>query len=213
MKSIGIFGGTFSPIHNGHLRMALELKQHLALDEMRLLPAHQPPHRTDVRVSSLQRLDMVRLAVEDCDDLSVDDRELFREGCSYSVETLESFRKELGDDTSLVFCMGMDSFLSLPSWHRWEDILELAHIAVAARPGWELPETGELPNLLSKRGAEKQQLSSNSHGSIVIDELTLLPISATAIRREIQNGLSPCYLVPQNVWRYIQKNKLYSENQ
>ncbi|MFL0798055.1 MAG: nicotinate-nucleotide adenylyltransferase [Cellvibrionaceae bacterium] len=209
MKTIGIFGGTFSPVHNGHLRMALELKQHLVLDEMRLVPAHQPPHRSEEGVSSLQRLKMVELAIDDCMELTIDSRELNRDCASYTVDTLSSLRGELGSDVSLVLCMGMDSFLSLPSWHRWEELLSLAHIAVAARPGWELPESGKMLDFFQKHVGTAADFQNAPAGKIVVETLTLLPISATAIRKQIQQGLSPMYLLPKNVWKYIQQQNLY----
>ncbi len=209
MKTIGIFGGTFSPIHNGHLRMALELKQHLGLGEMRMVPAHQPPHRSDEGVSSQQRLQMLRLALDDGNDLTVDERELQRDCASYTVDTLESLRSDLGGDVSIVLCMGMDSFLSLPSWHRWQDILRLTHIAVAARPGWELPESGVMLDVYQQHCGTVSDIQDMPAGNIVVETLTLLPISATEIRRQIQQGMSPCYLMPKKVWDYIRQQKLY----
>ena len=118
LRRIGLFGGTFDPVHNGHLRVALELKQRLALDEMRLLPCHRPPHRATPDRSSSDRLAMLELAVADCPQLQVDARELDRSTPSYSVETLEQLRAELGAHVALCWCVGLDSLASFDSWHR-----------------------------------------------------------------------------------------------
>lgn len=208
-QSIGLFGGTFNPIHNGHLRMALEFKQHLGLDRMYLVPAALPPHRSQPEVSAEQRLAMVKLAVAECEQLQVDDRELKRSTPSYTVDTLESLRQELGEQVSLVLCMGMDSLLGLPSWHRWQEIFELANIAVAARPGWQMLEEGPVAELLEQRQVSAAQLAEHTRGVIVVEELSLLPISSTDIRRQIAWGFSPNYLIPSRVWSYIQQHGLY----
>lgn len=209
LKTIGIFGGTFDPVHVGHLRMALELKQHLALDEMRLLPCHQPPHRDTPGVTSVHRAAMVRLAVETCPELDIDVRELQRDQASYTVDTLIELRQELGPNVSLCLAMGMDSLVTLNTWHRWQELLELAHIVVAARPGWSMPESGEVAELLIEYGADKTVLSARPFGSIVVDTLRLLPISATEIREQIRVGISPQFLLPEPVWAYICEQGLY----
>ena len=134
---IGVFGGTFDPVHFGHLRPALDVKQALALREMRLIPAFQPPHRATPVANPGQRLTMLRAAVGTEPDLLVDNREMMREGESFMADTLSSLRKDLGDEP-LCLVLGMDAFLTLDSWHRWKEILQLAHIVVTHRPGWEL---------------------------------------------------------------------------
>ena len=141
MQPIGLFGGTFDPIHYGHLRTAFELWQELRLAEVRFLPTGSPPHRDDPLASSELRLAMVRAAVADQPAFVVDDREIRRTGISYSVDTVTELRAEY-PDRSLCLLLGMDAFLGLPNWHRWRDLLGLAHIVVAHRPGWKAPTRG-----------------------------------------------------------------------
>lgn len=208
-KKIGIFGGTFDPIHIGHLRMALELKQQLFLDEMYLLPCHQPPHRAAPQVSSNQRAEMLRIALRDCPELQLDERELRRDKPSYTYDTLMELRAELGDEVSLVLCMGEDAFAGLPTWYSWRELIRLAHIAVVARPGWSIPDEGEVRDLLAKHLRDVKSLNDEPSGSIVLQSLRLLPISATEIRQEIIAGKSAQFLVPDAVWNYIHTHNLY----
>ena len=150
MRPIGIFGGTFDPIHYGHLRTALELKTLLDLERVHIVPCADPPHRTAPMSDGALRLRMVQAAIRDEPGFVADDRELKRAGVSYTIDTLASFRAEL-PGRSLCLLLGMDAFLSLPQWHRWQDLLELAHLVVAHRPGWLAPQTGTLGALLRAR--------------------------------------------------------------
>lgn len=208
-KKIGIFGGTFDPIHIGHLRMALELKEQLGLDEMRLLPCHQPPHRDAPQVSSAQRVEMLRIALQDCPELQLDERELQRDKPSYTYDTLLELRAELGSEVSLVLCMGEDAFAGLPNWYCWQELIRLAHIVVIARSGWAIPDSGDARDLLNKHQRELKSLDCEPAGSIVLQSPRLLPISATEIRQQIQAGKSAQFLVPDAVWNYIKANQLY----
>jgi len=206
---IGFFGGTFDPIHLGHLRLALELKQQLALDEMHLLPCYMPPHRASPSVDAQQRLAMLQLALNDCAELRWDARELRREKPSYTYDTLCELRAEFGVDASLSWCMGMDSFATLDSWHRWQELIGLAHLVVVARPGWEMPVTGPVAELVAQHRADANEICTAAAGKLVILEQRLLPISATEIRAQIQAGESPQFLVPDAVWNYIRAQGLY----
>ena len=208
-KRIGIFGGTFDPIHIGHLRIALELKQQLQLDEMRLLPCYLPPHRPTPGASANQRVDMLEIALQDCADLQIDKRELQRDKPSYTYDTLHDLRAEVGEQTSLCLCMGMDSFATLDTWHNWDQLLQLAHILVVARPGWLLPESGAVADLLQSHRRDSTAITQQAAGAIVVLEQRLLPISATDIRAQIRTGNSPQFLVPDGVWNYIRRNGLY----
>jgi len=207
-KIVGIFGGTFDPIHIGHLRVALELKLQLGLDELRIIPSHRPPHRGS-QATSAQRVEMLRLALRSCPHLLLDEREVRRDRPSYTFDTLQELRAELGADTSLVLCLGTDAFAGLTSWHRWRELIDLAHIVVIARPGWELPQTGELADLLLSHRATPGDLFKAPAGLLVPLELRLLPISATEIRTHIAAGESAQFLLPDVVWQYIEAQGLY----
>ena len=210
LKKIGFFGGTFDPVHNGHLRMALELEQRLALDEMRLLPCHLPPHREAPARSSEDRLAMVRLAVADCPELQVDDRELRREAPSYSVETLREIRAEVGATVSLCWCIGMDSLANLETWYRWRDLLDYAHLVTVGRPGWHPPVHGELGAWLQQNLVrESATLGRRAAGCVLLLESPMLEISATDIRSDLVAGRSVQFLVPDAVRHYIRDNHLY----
>ncbi len=206
---IGLFGGTFNPVHFGHLRLALEVRQALSMDELRLVPCHRPAHRGEPEVSSEQRVEMLRLALQNCPELSLDERELERDGPSYSLETLQSLRAELGSNVSLTWIMGSDSFAGLDSWHGWRELLDWGHLLVVARPGYELPDEGPVAELLHRRKAEAQALLEQTAGAIVVQELRLLPISATEIRTQIGRHQSPQFLLPDSVWQFIQQQGLY----
>src|SRR5579872_7097375 len=148
---IGFFGGTFDPIHYGHLRTAFELLQKLALHEVVFVPAGQPPHREAPLASAQLRLSMVRAAVQDQPGFAVDDREVRRQGRSYSIDTVSEMRHEHAE-RPLCLLLGMDAFLGMPGWHRWREIFDLCHVVVARRPGWDEPVTGALGEALAQRG-------------------------------------------------------------
>jgi nicotinate-nucleotide adenylyltransferase len=208
---IGLFGGTFDPVHIGHLRMALELKQQLDMDDMRLIPCHIPPHRQQPVASADHRAAMAQLAIAGCPELSLDKLELGNPDPSYSLHTLREIRAQLGAEPALCLAMGMDSLATLNTWYGWEHLLELAHIVVAARPGWDLPIAGDLGDYIDRHQGRGADLRQSPGGSIVIEELTLLPVSATAIRAQIAQGRSPQFLLPDNVWAYILRNNLYRQ--
>jgi len=209
LTSVAMLGGTFDPIHAGHLRSAVELRETLGFDEIRFVPCHVPPHRAAPIASASQRLRMLELALEGEPGLTVDSRELQRDAPSYSIDTLTALRAELGPDTALSLVMGMDAFEHLDSWHRWRELRDYAHIVVIARPGSALPQTGAVAEWLSAHRAAAETLQQRCCGSVVCVELTPWPISATAIRGTIGNGRSPRYLLPDAVWRYIRQQRLY----
>lgn len=133
---IGILGGTFDPIHFGHLRTALDVVEDLNLQQLRFIPCGEPPHRDQPHASPAQRLAMVQLAIASESRFMVDAREIQRGGPSYMVETLESLRQELGEQQSLGLIVGLDAFAALDSWYRWQDLIDLAHLIIMTRPGW-----------------------------------------------------------------------------
>jgi len=209
---IGIYGGTFDPIHFGHLRSALELKEGLGLSEVRLIPARVPPHRGNPGASPQDRLDMLAAAVAGIPGLVVDDRELHRPGPSFTVDTLTSLRTEFGQ-RPLCLLLGMDAFLGLPSWREPQTILTLAHIVVARRPGWTPPIAGEAANWLRERQGEIAALAQNMAGLILTYPVTALDISATTLRHLTAEGRSPRFLIPEVVLDIIQERDLYRPSQ
>ncbi|GGC03954.1 putative nicotinate-nucleotide adenylyltransferase [Marinobacterium zhoushanense] len=203
-------GGTFDPVHNGHLRTALEIQQWLDIPEVCLIPSKMPVHRDEPGCSSEQRLAMVQLAVADEPCLCADAREILSDQPSYSLLTLESLRAELGPRRPLCMVMGMDAYLGLPSWHRWESFLDICHIIVVTRPGYGFPDDSQMRRFSDRHAAPSvETLKQLPAGRVLLHELTPLGISATQIRRLIAQGDSPRYLMPDAVWDYIQTNKLY----
>jgi nicotinate-nucleotide adenylyltransferase len=210
MRPIGLFGGTFDPIHFGHLRTAFELQQTLGLTEVRFLPTGNPPHRDHPLADANLRLAMVRAAVADQPSFVVDDREVRRTGVSYSVDTLTELRAEF-PDRSLCLLLGMDAFLGLPNWHRWRELLDLAHVVVAHRPGWKAPTQGPLGELMVDRGTGSvQELHRAAAGRIYIQAVTQLEISSTELRQLIVAGRDPRYLVPDAVRDIIRETRCYA---
>lgn len=209
-QAIGILGGTFDPIHFGHLRTALELQQALDLAEVRLIPCYQPVHRKSPTATPEQRLAMVSKAIETETVLTVDDCEILRKGPSYTIDTLETLRKKM-PHTPLCLIMGIDALLNFPSWNRWQDILTHAHLVIAHRPHYHLPQTGTVADLLKERLKQNTTaLQETLAGNIVLHPVTPLEISATDIRRLIAMGRSPRYLLPDNVYKYVQQHGVYS---
>lgn len=213
---VALLGGTFDPVHNGHLGLARDARRALALPQIRMLPAGDPPHRPPPGASAEHRLAMLRLAVARRVGLAIDDRELRREGKSYTVLTLEELRRE-DRRRPLVLILGADAFRGLPSWHRWHEILELAHIAVAARPGD--PFDAGLPDALAplwreQRTSDRSDLSASPAGRICVVPIVAQDISASAIREAIGRGgqaaVAARALMPRAVWDYIATHRLYA---
>ncbi len=206
---IGIFGGTFDPVHYGHLRPALEVQQALRLNEIRFIPAGQPPHRDTPHATVSQRLSMLRAAIDDQPGFVVDERETQRQGPSYMVDTLDSLREEFGQ-VSLYLILGYDAFLGLPAWHAWHRLIELAHLVITHRPGWNHDDLDVvLQNLVQQHEMTDAQMANQAAGGLTFVPVTQLDISATTIREQIHAGQDIRYLLPDPVYRMIYMQKLY----
>ncbi len=203
---IGVYGGTFNPVHYGHLRTALEVCEYFALDSLRLIPCRLPPHRQYPEVSAELRLRMLEIAVAELRDFVVDRRELDRDGPSYMVDTLHSLRDEFPDQPLVLF-IGADAFAGLESWHRWRALFEHAHLAVMTRPGYDMPALAEFfQRRLTRDPAE---LRNRNAGLLYFQPVTALAISATDIRGLIAAGRNPKFLLPDNVIAFIRQHRLY----
>ena len=224
LPSVGIFGGTFNPVHIGHLRTAVELREALSLDEMRFMPCAVPPHRQppEQLVAGLtadHRLAMLHAAIAGEPGLAVDDTELRRarrnaaqktEQPSYTIDTVVELRRELGANVSICLCIGMDSLVNLASWRRWQELLDYMHIVVAARPGWSVPQNCPVADMIARCEAPAaHHLLQRPAGLVRLAEMTLLPVSSTEIRDALQGGRSVRYLLPEPVISYIGNNNLY----
>jgi len=210
MSSMGIFGGTFDPIHYGHLRTAFEMLQALRFDEVRFMPCGNPPHRIEPIASAELRLQMVTVATKGQSGFVVDDRELQRDGPSYSADTLTAIREEF-PQRALGLIIGMDAFLGLPKWYHWREILQLAHIVVAHRPGWRAPDMGPLGKLLADRGTHRvRDLHKAASGHIFIHDVTQLEISSSEIRELVAAGRDPRFLMPDSVRDLIEQSDCYA---
>ncbi|HET8708254.1 MAG TPA: nicotinate-nucleotide adenylyltransferase [Pseudomonadales bacterium] len=210
-----LVGGTFNPIHFGHLRSALELAEALNAPQVHLLPCHIPPHRVQPSVPSSLRLKLIELAIADEPRLAVDARELEHERYSYSLHTLKAVREEIGAESPLIFALGMDAFLGIESWHQWQDLFQLAHFVVFTRPGAKPQHmSAHLKAFFeAHRSDDSAPLINTPCGRIWMFPVTALDISSTRIRQLIAAGNSPRYLLPGAVWDYIQMNRLYLERE
>jgi nicotinate-nucleotide adenylyltransferase len=212
MQLIGLLGGTFNPIHNGHLRLAQELADALSFSEVHFIPSANPPHKAAPEVSAQHRAAMVQLAIADNPLFKLDTRELDRKGASYTIDTLISLQEELGGSVALCLIMGSDAFTHLNTWHRWQALIDYCHIILVQRPtSAAQPKLAEeLSVLLHDHYTENiSDLSTESAGFIHMQKITALDISATNIREQLKAGHSPRYLMPGNVIEYVKSNKLY----
>ena len=216
MTPLAILGGTFDPVHYGHLRLADDARRALGLPEVRLVPAGDPPHRAGPAASAEDRLAMLRLAVTEFPGLTVDAREIERAGRSYTVLTLEELRRENGA-RPLLLLLGADAFRLLPTWHRWRELFALAHIVVVARPGSPLEQ--DLPHELAaewnkRLTTDKRVLSSTPAGAIYVAHVSPHAISASVIRAQLAPGpkgqTEVSGLLPPSVLAYIHQRHLYS---
>lgn len=215
IKPVAIFGGTFDPIHFGHLRLAQELAESIHVEEVRFIPGGTPPHRAAPQVTAQQRLDMAALAIGDNLLFKIDDREVRRSGPGYTIDTLNEIRQELGSARPMCLLLGADAFLELATWHRWHELFALAHIVIAHRPGFP-PESwpARMPEPLAREYAARLMrqpfaVHLSPAGGIVTQAIAALDISASMIRDSLARGVSPRYLLPDPVLDYIRSHQLY----
>ncbi|MGA9573695.1 MAG: nicotinate-nucleotide adenylyltransferase [Lysobacterales bacterium] len=211
-EPVAIFGGTFDPVHYGHLRCADEARRRLGLQNLFLLPAGSPPHRDEPQASPRQRLDMLALARKEFPQLLIDDRETRRSGPSYMVDTLQELRGEF-PHRPLMLLVGQDAANQLHSWSRWEQLFELAHIVILTRPAAHTAYQPELAGQIRPRlVADVRQLSDASRGAVLHLEVEPIDISATDIKHIIASGRRPLAMLPEAVLTFIVNNRLYSED-
>lgn len=204
-----LLGGTFDPVHFGHLRMAQEMLNKFPRADVFLMPSAYPPHRTEPAASPEQRIEMLSLVLDDIPNLHIDTRELERETPSYSVISLREIRQEIGAK-SLIFIMGTDAFAKLDQWYRWQELLDLTNILVIGRPSCELPNKGVVAETFAQCSiSSAHELANYQHGKIAYYQMPQLDISSTFIRDQIKNGKSPRFLMPSVIIDYIQAHSLY----
>lgn len=212
-QAIGLLGGTFDPIHFGHLRLAEEIGQALGLAEVRLMPAGTPPHRARPVASAMHRRAMVELAIASNPRLRLESIELGKNEPCYMVDTLVALRLELASDAPIILIVGADAFAGLDTWHSWRRLFDLCHFAVARRPGydtWETRLSADLAAEFRHRGTDAlDDLTSQPNGRVICREFTMLDISASRIRADLAAGLSTRYLLPEPVLDYIVRHRLY----
>lgn len=207
---VGLLGGTFDPIHLGHLRLAEELADELGVTRVHVVPAGDPYHRDTPVTPTRHRVEMTRLAIADNPRFRLDERETRRAGPSYTVDTLREMRAEYGVHTPLWLFLGGDAFVGLCQWRDWHAIFDYAHIAVAHRPGFRFDESDMLPDALKREVATRVGMDHRApRGAVFMLPVTQLAISSSALRNLLAQGNSARYLLPGNVLEYIHAHSLY----
>lgn len=208
-EPLAILGGTFDPVHYGHLRCADEARRSLGLERLYLLPSGTPPHRDRPIASTAQRLEMLRLARGEFPRLQVDARETRRRGPSYMVDTLQELHREF-PHRPLILLIGQDAFNQLNSWHQWEKLFTYAHIVILTRPGVKAEYQQNLAEQFRQRLTDDvQKLRDSNAGAVLVLETTPVDVSATRIKDTISRGNAPGAMLPAAVCDYIQQNHLY----
>ncbi len=217
-RKIGILGGTFNPVHNGHLAIAEEVRDRLQLDWVFFIPSYMPPHKQEEEIpSALQRLEMIRLAISGKPFFETSDIEIERRGKSYTIDTILELRR-LHPEVELYFIIGLDAFLEIQSWHRWQELLTLCRFAVIPRQSYHFLDLSRLDFLKKDRlvlseldtGARSQAIIQDAACTVHLVDIPLYEVSSTEIRRRVRQGASIKYLLPEPVENYIIKNKIYA---
>ncbi|MDN2662398.1 nicotinate-nucleotide adenylyltransferase [Psychromonas sp. 14N.309.X.WAT.B.A12] len=208
-SAIGFLGGTFDPIHFGHLRPALEIQEALQLQSLYLMPNYIAPHKATSLASTEQRIEMVKLAIQDTPSLQMDTQELLRNSPSYTVETLALLRAQY-PNTPICFIMGMDSLINFHTWYRYQDILQYCHLVVSHRPGWSPQFNETVSTILAKHQTQDTtDLHSSLNGCIYFQSTTQLDISSSQIRKLCANNQGIEFLTPTPVCHYIKEQNCY----
>lgn len=208
LNPVGVLGGTFDPVHYGHLTLAADAAAQLNLVEVRFIAAGTPPHRAAPLASAKARVDMLKLALAGKPRFKLDEREILRQGASYCVDTLCELRQELGDSCPLYLLLGADAFAGLGTWHRWQELFALTHIAVALRPGFTFKDLP--PAVAAEFVKRRTTLPHAVTGSIVVLHIAPVEVSASMIREHLAEGKGARDLLPPPVFDYIQANHLYT---
>lgn len=208
-KLIGVFGGTFDPVHNGHTKIIQNLLELIPFDEIKVIPNGQPPHRTSV-CSNNDRLEMVNLAFKGINQISVDEREIQREGPSYAIHTAEEILEEYHQD-NIIWIMGSDAFSEIDTWFEWEDFLNIINLLVMARPGSEIDSTSMAGTLILERQTSNIDDLSHGAGKILIVDIDPINISSTQVRSNLAAGETVNELILEDVSDYIDSGKLYTK--
>jgi nicotinate-nucleotide adenylyltransferase len=209
-----LFGGTFDPIHYGHLRTALELQEVLNVPRINLVPTGEPVHKLSTGASAFQRFEMVRLAIESEPALVADNCELISDEPCYTINTLIKKRAEVGADLPIVLVMGMDSLLGIKSWSQWQQLTDYGHLLIVARPGYEPEFDSELQCFIDQHKVEGlEALGLRPSGHLAMHQLTPMNVSATQVRKIIKRGSNPRFLIPDCVWDFIKNERLYDANE
>ena len=209
---IGLFGGTFNPVHHGHLRSALDICQTLSLRHVTMIPNFVSPHKQDGKVPAEHRLAMLKLATQDCQQLEISDIEINSPRISYTADTINHFRDNY-PEYPLCFLMGMDSFVNFTTWHRWQEILKHCHLIVSQRPGYNIENNDDVRKLLEQHETKSiEDLSDSLGGRIYIHHAFPLAISSSQMRQAISDNHPITFLTPPAVEAYITKHQLYLAN-
>jgi len=213
LQLIGLFGGTFDPVHNGHLAIAKAVLNYLPMQEIRFIPSHIPVHRSQPGANALQRLEMLKLATKNHPHFIIDESEINRHTPSYSIDTLIEMRKKFPEQP-LAWILGYDAWAQFHTWHRFKEILNYAHLIIASRPYVALQKDGIQAELLKQNQTENiQDLIQYKNGKIFILANCEFDISATNVRNTLKNNLNQCTAIPANVLNYILENNLYRKQE